>query len=44
MNQEKNENMYTHLTYRRNGPYARIIQRVSRPGICVETMNLRGAV
>jgi bacterial/archaeal transporter family-2 protein len=33
--------MYTHLKYRRNGRNARIIRRVSRPGLCVQTTNLR---
>jgi hypothetical protein len=34
--------MYTHLTYRRNRRHPRIILRASRPGLCVETTNLRG--
>jgi hypothetical protein len=42
--QEKNNQMYTHLTNRRNGRHPRIILRASRPGPCVETTNFRGTV
>jgi bacterial/archaeal transporter family-2 protein len=41
MIQEKNNQLYTHLPYRRNGRHPRIILQASRAGPCVETTNFR---